>query len=74
MSDAGWAALAAIVASICSLLAAIWGRRTVNQSRETAAKVEAHEAASAERGRELRREISPGRPVSQTGADGVEPK
>ncbi len=64
MTDAGWAALASIVASICSLLAVLFAKQARDQSQANAQRIDentervaSHEEASAERARSLRAEI-----------------
>lgn len=66
MSDAGWAALAAIVASVCGLLSAIFAKQGLNQGRRNEEKILEHEEASATRSADLKAQMpgpGPGRNV-----------
>jgi hypothetical protein len=59
MTDAGWTALAAIMASVCSLLAALFGHAAVKQGQETAAKLDTHEEADAARAAQIKAAVAP---------------
>lgn len=65
MSDAAWAALAAMVASVCSLLAAVWAKQGRDNSLLNSQKLEAHEEADSERVEGLRETLAPGAPAAE---------
>ena len=54
MSDAGWAALASIMASICSMIGVVFAKQARDQSQKNEGKIEQHEEASAARSAEVK--------------------